>query len=154
MLKAPVPTARPDLPAFLKAYEPYGGLVIQWQMYGPGGHDHRPHGPTMVEYTRCIPIQDMHNLPDFMLRPIGHTKSFTATRWVLYTACLAQQCFGYSSGPCTVYVLRAVAVQMLGWQLWRAPLSTEAWLRVCDGRAQGEWTRTRTSQGGRAGDVG
>lgn len=29
--------AQPHLPSFLKAYEPYGGLMVHWQLFGPSG---------------------------------------------------------------------------------------------------------------------
>ncbi len=119
LLKASNSTAMPHLPTFLKAYEPYGGLAMQWQMYGPSGHDQRPQGPTMVEYTKCIPVQNMHHLHDFKFRPIGHMKTITATRWVLYV--LHSIHVAQKSGP---FPCRAFVMQVLGWQLWSPPLST------------------------------
>ncbi|KAI7840766.1 hypothetical protein COHA_005580 [Chlorella ohadii] len=43
----------PDLPTLLKDYMEYGGLVVNWQVFGSGGLKLRPKGNSMMSYWRC-----------------------------------------------------------------------------------------------------
>lgn len=45
----------PSLPAMLHEYEAYGGLVVNWVLFGSSGHVHRPKGGTLASYTKCLP---------------------------------------------------------------------------------------------------
>ncbi|GAX74916.1 hypothetical protein CEUSTIGMA_g2362.t1 [Chlamydomonas eustigma] len=71
---------RPDLRSFLRPYEAYGGLVMQWQLMGPSGHVHRPQSETMLEYMQCMPKEVMQRFQEFRNVPFGFTKSFTNTK--------------------------------------------------------------------------
>lgn len=42
------------LPEQLKAYENYPGVGVNWLMYGPNGHDRRPKGLVMDQYTTTL----------------------------------------------------------------------------------------------------
>ncbi|MFI5158164.1 MAG: glycosyltransferase family 92 protein [Sphingobacteriales bacterium] len=41
-----------NLPDFLKAYKDYGGLVINWLVFGSNGHINKPPGTQVQNYTR------------------------------------------------------------------------------------------------------
>lgn len=43
-----------DLKTLLKDYEDYPGLGVNWRVFGPNGHDKRPEGLMMDNYTECI----------------------------------------------------------------------------------------------------
>lgn len=40
-----------QLPEFLKEYEPYGGLGVNWLIFGSGGHIKRTHRPQLESFT-------------------------------------------------------------------------------------------------------
>ena len=42
----------------LKAYEAYPGIGVNWRMFGPNGHDKRPNGLIMDNYTTTIANAD------------------------------------------------------------------------------------------------
>ena len=42
------------MPEQLKAYEDHPGVVVNWVLYGPNGHDERPQGLVMDNYTTRI----------------------------------------------------------------------------------------------------
>jgi hypothetical protein len=46
-----VPAPGVMLPSFLDAYEGTNGLGINWLVFGPSGHDHRPSGLTVESYV-------------------------------------------------------------------------------------------------------
>jgi len=71
---------RPDLVAFLRAFEPYGGLMVHWRLMGPSGQVYRPDNATMLSYTQCVPKAAMQAMPEFHAIPLGFMKSFTNTR--------------------------------------------------------------------------
>eukprot|EP00198_Chlamydomonas_reinhardtii_P011084 XP_001700421.1 predicted protein [Chlamydomonas reinhardtii] len=70
----------PSLPAFLAAFEPYGGILVHWQLFGPSGHMRRPRGSTLEQYTQCQPKPALQNWRQFNSIPLGFVKSITATR--------------------------------------------------------------------------
>ncbi|KAG2489056.1 hypothetical protein HYH03_012492 [Edaphochlamys debaryana] len=80
VLKGVQPPAVPDLPAFLKPFEPIGGLLVHWQLFGPSGHVARPNGSTLEAYTQCQPRHVLQRFPQFHSIPLGFVKSITATR--------------------------------------------------------------------------
>lgn len=41
-----------DAREFLAAYEPYAGLGLNWRMFSSSGHEKRPDGPVIENYTR------------------------------------------------------------------------------------------------------
>lgn len=45
-----------NVDTLLKAYEPYGGLALNWVMFGGGGHIRRPIGGALVNYVHCLPL--------------------------------------------------------------------------------------------------
>ncbi|GFR52752.1 hypothetical protein Agub_g15359 [Astrephomene gubernaculifera] len=77
---AALAAAAPHLPTFLAQYEPYGGLVVHWQLVGPSGHVRRPNGSTMESYTQCVPRASLQRWTLFRAIPLGFLKSITATR--------------------------------------------------------------------------
>ena len=42
-----------------EAFEPYGGLMVHWQLMGPTGWVSRPPNATMLAYTDCVPKEKM-----------------------------------------------------------------------------------------------
>ena len=46
------------MPEQLKAYEEYPGVGVNWVMYGPNGHDTRPEGLVMDNYTTALADHD------------------------------------------------------------------------------------------------
>lgn len=59
-----------NLHDFLGAYEDYGGVGINWMMYGPGRHDARPTGSQIESYVYRVPEEFPEN---------KHIKSFFQT---------------------------------------------------------------------------
>ena len=47
-----------DMKTLLKEYEEYPGIGVNWRMFGPNGHDKRPEGLVMDNYTECIANED------------------------------------------------------------------------------------------------
>ena len=39
-------------------YQPYAAILLQWLVFGPSGHDHRPAGLVIENYTRRLPQTD------------------------------------------------------------------------------------------------
>ncbi|KAG2438026.1 hypothetical protein HXX76_005640 [Chlamydomonas incerta] len=70
----------PSLPAFLAPFEPYGGILVHWQVFGPSGHMRRPRGSTLEQYTQCQSKQALQRWRQFNSIPLGFVKSITATR--------------------------------------------------------------------------
>jgi hypothetical protein len=55
LLRTAGPSKR-DMPEFLKAYEQFGGLVVNWRIFGSSGHKTKPQNTSTLEaYTACIP---------------------------------------------------------------------------------------------------
>jgi hypothetical protein len=50
-----------DLPELLREFEAFGGLVINWQVFGGGGHATRPDDMTIASYSRRLPIDHAVN---------------------------------------------------------------------------------------------
>lgn len=48
------PTEKDDLKEFLKEYEPYPAIGVHWVIYGPGGHEKRPHGLVTENYVQTF----------------------------------------------------------------------------------------------------
>ena len=64
-----------SMPAKLRAYEAYPGVGANWLMYGPNGHDERPEGLVMDNYTATIQNYGV---------PVNcHTKSIVQPKKVL-----------------------------------------------------------------------
>ena len=38
-----------------RAYAPYAQILLQWLVFGPSGHDRRPEGLVIENYTRRLP---------------------------------------------------------------------------------------------------
>lgn len=41
------------IPDVLRHYEPYGGVALQWKMFGSSGHQKRPEGGVLKNYNKC-----------------------------------------------------------------------------------------------------
>lgn len=76
-----------DLPTFLKDYELYGGLVVQWRIFGSNRHLVKPNGTVLENYLTCY-------LSDGV-------KSIVNTRYVVSTVGNAHA-FKYSDGKYAV----------------------------------------------------
>lgn len=51
-----------SLPEILREYEAYGGLAVNWILFGSSGHIHRPEGSTLANYWACVPPSHPENL--------------------------------------------------------------------------------------------
>ena len=51
-----------SMPALLREYEEYGGLAVNWVLFGSAGHIHRPEGGTLANYWKCVPLSHPENL--------------------------------------------------------------------------------------------
>ena len=51
-----------SLPAMLHEYEAYGGLAVNWVLFGSSGHIYRPKGGTLANYWKCVPLAHPENL--------------------------------------------------------------------------------------------
>ena len=56
-----VPVKKKTIPAFLKEYEKYPGVVINWIMYDSNGHKNKPTGGLMENYTRVHYSHECHD---------------------------------------------------------------------------------------------
>lgn len=50
-----------NLTGFFKQYESYGGLAMNWVMFGSSGHQKRPTGGVLGSYTSCLPLNHTEN---------------------------------------------------------------------------------------------
>lgn len=82
-----VPHATDDLRHLLTDYEDYAGLVINWAMYGSGGHMKRPHGLMIENYTTRLPLSDSQNV---------HVKSIVKPACTLHP--MSPHSFAYRQG--------------------------------------------------------
>ena len=46
---------RAFVPSALEPYERYGGLAVNWMVFGSSGHVSRPNGTVLSSYTKCAP---------------------------------------------------------------------------------------------------
>jgi hypothetical protein len=51
----------PDINAFMHGYEGYGGLAVNWRVFGSSGHKTRPQGGVLVNYWQCLPWDQEQN---------------------------------------------------------------------------------------------
>lgn len=68
VVKAP----RPFL-SILGDYLPYGGLTLNWMLFGSSGHTSRPPGGVIVNYVKCR--------PNIHIKTIVNTKYFSSVSW-------------------------------------------------------------------------
>ena len=52
---------RHDINTFMQQYEQYGGLAVNWMIFGSSGHKSRPRGGVLVNYHACLPDQQEQN---------------------------------------------------------------------------------------------
>jgi len=64
----------PDINAFMARYEAYGGLALNWLIFGSSGHKKRPPGGVLINYNKCLPSGQVENT---------HVKVVANTRWLL-----------------------------------------------------------------------
>ena len=83
------PTLVP-LPEILKDYEQWPGVSVNWAMFGPSGHETRPAGLVLENYTRRLP--DDHAL-NRMCKCVVHPR-----RAIQIGANVSAHCFDYSDG--------------------------------------------------------
>lgn len=50
-----------DITTFLQQYEQYGGLAVNWVIFGSSGHTVRPRGGVLVNYRACLPLSHEQN---------------------------------------------------------------------------------------------
>ena len=65
-----------SLPIFLRAYEEFGGLAVNWRIISSSGHTFRPTGRVVDNYVQCIPKQHFQNT---------HVKVIANTKYVIAT---------------------------------------------------------------------
>ena len=65
------------LPALLHDYEEYGGLAVNWVLFGSSGHIHRPQGGTLANYWKCVPPSHPENL---------HVKTIANMKYVAHVS--------------------------------------------------------------------
>jgi hypothetical protein len=53
--------AHDDINTFLQLYASYGGLAVNWVIFGSSGHAARPRGGVLVNYHACLPDQQEQN---------------------------------------------------------------------------------------------
>ncbi|HJP64459.1 MAG TPA: glycosyltransferase family 2 protein [Mucilaginibacter sp.] len=66
-------TSTGSLPDFLAAYESYGGLGVNWVVFGSNGHVEKPQRPQIESYTTRLPKSDPVN---------DHVKTIVQPRFV------------------------------------------------------------------------
>ena len=67
-------TTKKDINAFMFDYEDYGGLALNWVIFGTSGHKVRPRGGVLINYNRCIPFEQEQN---------QHVKLIANTQYML-----------------------------------------------------------------------
>ena len=70
-----VPHRHESLRDLLELYEKFGGLAINWQVFGPSGHQTRPPGLQIAQFTKKMPIHSQSN---------QHVKTITQTDKVMF----------------------------------------------------------------------
>jgi hypothetical protein len=50
-----------DVNDFMRDYERFGALAINWRIFGSGGHDTRPRGGVLTNYVACAPSDNPEN---------------------------------------------------------------------------------------------
>lgn len=66
-----------SLPDVLREYEEAGALVVNWRLYGAGGHVERPRAPVQDAYFGCYPQIEVEN---------KHIKTIVHSRYVVEPA--------------------------------------------------------------------
>jgi hypothetical protein len=46
---------------FMRGFDQYGGLALNWVVFGSSAHKQRPHGGVLVNYRQCLPLQQEQN---------------------------------------------------------------------------------------------
>jgi hypothetical protein len=54
-------TTKKNINEFMFDYEDYGGLALNWVIFGTSGHKVRPRGGVLINYNRCIPFEQEQN---------------------------------------------------------------------------------------------
>jgi len=65
----------PSVPALLRrmmAFEPFGGLVVNWRVFGSSGHITRPEEGVLRGYSKCMSLQNEQTI---------HVKTIANTEW-------------------------------------------------------------------------
>ncbi|KAK9824237.1 hypothetical protein WJX72_008861 [[Myrmecia] bisecta] len=62
-----------DMPALLRNYEEYGGLAVNWQIFGSSGHLTRPPGSVLANYWQCFPEDGGQNRHVKVIANTGNT---------------------------------------------------------------------------------
>lgn len=55
------PLEADTLPGLLRNYEPFSAVLLNWNVFGPSGHDRRPPGLVIENYLRCVPHEAQSN---------------------------------------------------------------------------------------------
>ena len=84
-----VPVSAPGIPEILKEFEPYGGLAVNWLMYGNSGHETQPPG---------LQIENFIHRAEASWKSNRHVKSIVNPRRA--KSPLNPHCFRYIEG-CT-----------------------------------------------------
>lgn len=50
-----------NIAEFMKQYDQYGGLAINWVVFGSSGYKTRPQGGVLVNYRQCLPLDQEQN---------------------------------------------------------------------------------------------
>jgi hypothetical protein len=72
--RRPLTPALVDVNDFLRDYERFGALAVNWRIFGSSGFDTRPPGGVLSNYVSCVPADNPEN---------GHVKVIANTRHVL-----------------------------------------------------------------------
>ena len=74
----PEKTGTTSLATFLEDYESYGGVAVQWKVYGSDGHVARPRGGMLRNYARCMRDNTRHK-DGYGIKTIA--RAAAAARW-------------------------------------------------------------------------
>lgn len=77
-----------DLRTLLAEYEPYAALALSWRTFSSNGHETRPEGPVIAQYTRYLKEES------------SHIKSIVQPRKT--AGCRNAHAFEYLNGECCV----------------------------------------------------
>ncbi len=82
-----------SLPDFLVPYEQYGGIGINWLVFGSNGHIEKP-ASQIESYTRRLPKSDPEN---------DHVKSIVQPRYIKHIP----------SGPRIIFIINGESIQSM-----------------------------------------
>jgi hypothetical protein len=67
-----------SIPSIMRRYEPYGGLTLNWKIFGSSGHIKKPPGAILGNYWQCFRVGHLKSTAntDFVVSHAGNPHAF------------------------------------------------------------------------------